>query len=237
MCEPVSIITGLVSAGGGIMQAQAKHRAAKNAAKRQNAINALNYQHELNISARKDQIKAQEYARQLAAQAAATETLHRQEDLNQMERDRVSIANQEVLNEKITEAAFESQEKLVSAIQAQGAVLASGQQAGQSLLLTMMETEREWGFQEAQLNQRIRDGNRAFNLQEYGAELDQYAADAGAANRLPGGPAGPYASFGPTKKAIVQGPSGLGLMGGVLSSVAGGIGAGISTAANMKDLE
>ena len=36
MCDPVSITLGAVSAAGGMMQAQAQHKAAKAAAARQN---------------------------------------------------------------------------------------------------------------------------------------------------------------------------------------------------------
>jgi len=239
MCSPfvVGIVAGGAQMAGGIMQAQAKHRAAKAAAKRRNQINELNYRHNLNIAARKDKIKGQAYARELTAQAAATEALHAQQALNQQEKTRASIAAQQQLNETSTELSFKSQENLAASIQAQGTVLASGQQAGQSLLLTMMDAERALGFEEAAVQQSLFDANKAYNIQEYGFALDKYSADARAANRLPGAPAGPWAEFGPTAKPIDPGPSGLGLMGGIISAVGGGISTGLGAAANAKKFE
>ena len=225
MCHPLAIAAGAVQTVGGIMQAQAQHKAAKAAAARQNQINELNYQNNLNIAKRKDQAKADEYNRQLNAHAAATSALYRQRELNQKEHTRASIAAQQVLEEKLTEASFESQQKLVAQIQAQGTVLASGQQAGQSLLLSLMDTERQLGFQEAQLNRSIVDANKGYRIADYGFNLDRYSADQSAMNRMPGAPVAQSASFAPIREPEVQGPSSLGLMGGIISSV----GAGVST--------
>lgn len=225
MCHPLAIAAGGVQAVGGIMQAQAQHKAAKAAAERQNYINELNYQNNLNIAKQKDQVKAEEYSRQLQAHAAAQSALHKQRELNQAEQTRASIAAQQVLEEKVTEASFESQQKLIQQIQAQGSVLASGQQAGQSMLLALMDTERQLGFQEAQLNASIQDANKGYRIAEYGFDLDRYSADQMAMNRMPGAPVAQRASFAPIKEPEVQGPSKLGLMGGILSSV----GAGVST--------
>ena len=61
MCDPVSITLGAVSAAGGMMQAQAQHKAAKAAAARQNQINELNYRNNLNIAKSRDQAKARDY--------------------------------------------------------------------------------------------------------------------------------------------------------------------------------
>lgn len=229
MCEPISIITGAVSAVGGVMQAQAQHQAAQAAAARQNQINELNYQNKLNIAAHKDKLKGQAYKQKLEAQAAAHSALARQKYLNQLEHNRASIAAQQALKEKVTESAFASQTALTKQIQAQGTVLASGQQAGQSLLLSLMDTERQLGFEEAQLGASIRDATAAYGMQQYGIDLDKYTADVNALNKLPAKPVAPSASFAPVKMPEVEGPSGLGLMGGIISSVAGGVGAGMDT--------
>ena len=229
MCEPISIITGAVSAVGGVMQAQAQHQAAQAAAARQNQINELNYQNKLNIAAHKDKLSGQKFKRELEANAAAHSALMRQKQLNQMEATRASVAAQQALKEKGTEIAFKGQEALTKKIQAQGQILASGQQSGQSLLLTLMDTERQLGFEEAQLNASMQDANVAYGIQQYGINLDKYTADVNALNKLPAKPAAPSASFAPVKMPEVKGPSGLGLMGGVLSSVAGGVSAGVST--------
>lgn len=235
MCEPISIITGAVSAVGGVMQAQAQHQAAQAAAARQNQINELNYQNKLNIAAHKDKLAGQKFKRELEANAAAHSALMRQRQLNQMEATRASVAAQQALKEKGTEIAFKGQEALTKKIQAQGQILASGQQSGQSLLLSLMDTERQLGFEEAQLNASMQDANVAYGIQQYGINLDKYTADVNALNRLPAKPAAPSASFAPVKMPEVKGPSGLGLMGGIISSVAGGVGSGFDVYSETKN--
>ena len=221
MCEPLSIALGVASAAGGMMQAQAQHKAAKAAAERQNQINELNYRNNLNIAVARDKAKVSDYDRKLAAAAAAQTALAQQKQLNIQERNRASIAAQQKLQEAGTEIAFEQQAAIAKQIQAQGTVLAS-QQSGQSMLLSIMETERALGFEDAQLRASLVDANKAYRIQEYGFDLDKFTSDVIATNRLPASPIAPIASFAPIKEPEVQGPSGLGLMGGMLSAVAGG---------------
>ncbi len=229
MCHPLAIAAGAVQAVGGTMTAMAQHRAAKAAAQRQNMINELTYKDQMNQAKAADQMKAQQYNRELAAHAAAQSAVFQQREINQLERTRVSIAAQQALEEKTTEAAFQAEEKMISQIQAQGTVLASGQQSGQSMLLALMDTERQLGRQEAQINASLRDANKQYRISEYGFGLDQFAADQKSMGMIPGTPVAQMASFEPIKKPKVQGPSGLGLMGGIISSVGGGIGTGFST--------
>tara|TARA_R100001082_G_scaffold47214_1_gene25250 strand:+ start:627 stop:1349 length:723 start_codon:yes stop_codon:yes gene_type:complete len=236
MCEPVSIALGVASAAGGMMQAQAQHKAAKAAAARQNQINELNYRNNLNIAKERDQAKFRDYERKLAAAAAAQTALAQQKQLNVQERNRASIAAQQKLEEVGTEIAFDQQAAMVKQIQAQGTVLAS-QQSGQSMLLSLMETERQLGFEDAQLRASMVDANKAYRIAEYGFDLDKYTADVIAMNRLPSSPVAQQASFAPIKEPEVQGPSGLGLMGGMLSAVAGGAATGVSTARAIKGSE
>ena len=226
MCHPLAIAAGIATGVGGTMSAVAKHNAAKKAAARQNMINELSYKQQMQQKAPADQIKAKSYARELAAQAAAVSALHKQQELNQLERTRASVVAQQALQETVTESAFESQQKLIAQIQAQGTVLAGEQQSGQSLLLSLMETDRALGLQEAQLTASLEDANKAYRFQEYGFDLDKYGADASAMNRLPGAPVAESASFAAMKMPTVEGPSGLDLLGGIISSAGAGIGVG-----------
>ena len=229
MCEPLSIAAFGISAGGGILGAAAKHRAAKRAAERQNQINELKYQRDWQIAKQKDQVKAQRFTRELEARAAAESAVYRQQELNQLERTRTSMAAQAALTEEVTEVQFESEAKLVASIQAQGEVLAGEGASGQAMLLQLMDTERQLGMQEAQLSRRLDDANKAFRLQEWGFDLDKYSQDVRAMNQLPGAPQAAFASFAPVKMPEVSGPSGLGLMGDVFSSIgsAAGVGANV----------
>lgn len=234
------LAAGLAAGGatmaGGMMQAKAKHQQAKAAARRANLINQLTYQNQLAQRKAADQLKADSYTRQLEAQASAVQAMYIQKNLNQQERDRVSTVAQQVLGEKATESAFKSQEKLIASIQAQGTILAGQQQAGQSMLLSMMDVEKQLGMQEAQLTASLQDANTAYRMQEYGFSLDKYSADMTAMSKLPGAPVAEMASFAPIKKPEVEGPSGLGLMGGMLSSVGAGIGVGLGAAAGAEKI-
>ena len=234
MCEPVSIALGVASAAGGMMQAQAQHQAATAAAQRANIIQEQEYQNQLAISARRDEMKGQAFKAQLEAQAEAQNALARQQALNQLEATRASIASQQNLNEKATELAFKGQENLAKKIQAQGTIMASGQQSGQSLLLTMLNEDRLLGFKEAELNASLRDANIAHGINQWGIDLDKASADNKALNRLPSKPVAPGASLAPIKKPKVQGPSGLGLLGGMVSSVASGAQAGVGAYSTYK---
>ena len=229
MCEPVSIGLGVAKAGAGMMAAKAKHDQAKAAADRQNQIQREEFQRQLQIKAHQDQMKSNNYKAQLASNAAARTAMMRQRDLNQQEATRASIANQQALQEKITEASFKSQRNLIKSIQAQGTVLASGQAPGQSMLLSLMNEDRQLGFRQAEINASLRDANKASAINQYGVPLDRYASDTQAINSLPGSPASPSASFAPIKKPDVQGPSKAGLFAGMLGAAVDGASTGVST--------
>ena len=236
MCDAlaIGIVSGVGSAVAGIGKANAEYQAQRAAARRQNQINNLNYQNQLNIAARKDKIKGMEYTRNLEAHAAAVTALENQKALNQQEKNRASVAAQQELEEKITEMAFEEQANLAKAIQAQGTILAGEQQAGQSLLLSLMETDRQLGFESAQANASMRDANKAYRIQEYGFDLDQYSADSAAMNRLPGAPQTPWASMGPVKLPDVPMPSKAGRNAAIFGSLVGGIGTGLGAASSYR---
>ena len=232
MCDPVTIgiAAGSATFIGGSMKAKAEHDAAKANARRTNMINDMKFKQELQIKAHKDQVKANEYKRQLEAHSAAQTALYQQQQLNQEEQTRVSIAAQQALKETRTEMMFEDQEKLIASIQAQGTTLASSQQAGQSLLLSLMEVDRQLGIEHAQTTAAMQDANKAYRIQEWGFDLDKYGADVKAIHSLPGKPVAQSASFGPIKMPEVKGPSGLGLLGGIISSAGAGLGAGLGAA-------
>ena len=57
-----------------------------------------------------------------------------------------------------------------------------------------------------------------------------------ATNRLPGAPVAEMASFGPIGRPHDPGPSGLGLMGGIISSVGSGFSTGLKAAHSAQEL-
>ena len=137
MCEAVTlgIISGVAQAGAGIIQQNAAHRNAVAQVNRSNAIARQKYLNDITISAFNDQRKGEVFTAQLQADAASRQAYYKQREINQLEANRSSETAQQELREKVTEAMFKSQEGLAKAIEAQGTVLASGQQAGQSMML------------------------------------------------------------------------------------------------------
>ena len=226
MCEAVTlgIIAGAAQAGAGIIQQNAAHRNAVAQVNRSNAIARQKYLNDITISAFNDQRKGEVFTAQLQADAASRQAYYKQKEINQLEANRSSETAQQELREKVTEAMFKSQEGLAKAIEAQGTILASGQQAGQSMMLQLADVERQMGFKNAQLNASVFDATKAFGIKQFGVDLDQYGADTRAYNSISTTAAiAPSASFKtvrPIEQAPPEKPSILGpLLGGIATGV------------------
>ena len=226
MCEAVTlgIIAGAAQAGAGIIQQNAAHRNAVAQVNRSNAIARQKYLNDITISAFNDQRKGEVFTAQLQADAASRQAYYRQKEINQLEANRSSETAQQELREKVTEAMFKSQEGLAKAIEAQGTILASGQQAGQSMMLQLADVERQMGFKNAQLNASVFDATKAFGIKQFGVDLDQYGADTRAYNSITTtaavAPSASFKTIRPIEQAPPEKPSALGpLLGGIASGV------------------
>ena len=228
MCAPIAlgIASGVGTAVTGIMEQNRAHRAQVDAVNRSNAIARQKYINDITISAYNDQRKGEVFTAQLQADAAARSSLYQQREINQIEANRASESAQQELREKVTEAMFASQENLAKAIQSQGTVLASGQQAGQSMMLTVDDVERKYGMQQAQLDASVFDATKAYGIKQFGVNLDQYNSDMSAVNNLStSAVVAPIASFKtirPTKQKAPPKPS-------ILTPLLSGFSAGVST--------
>ena len=227
MCEAttLAIISASAQAGAGMIQQNAAHRNAVAQVNRSNAIARQKYLNDITISAFNDQRKGEVFTAQLQADAASRQAYYRQKEINQLEANRSSETAQQELREKVTEAMFKSQEGLAKAIEAQGTILASGQQAGQSMMLQLADVERQMGFKNAQLNASVFDATKAFGIKQFGVDLDQFGADTRAYNSISTTAAiAPSASFQtvrPIEQAPPEKPSALGPL---LSGIATGVG-------------
>ena len=226
MCEAVTlgIIAGAAQAGAGIIQQNAAHRNAVAQVNRSNAIARQKYLNDITISAFNDQRKGDVFTAQLQADAASRQAYYRQKEINQLEANRSSETAQQELREKVTEAMFKSQEGLAKAIEAQGTILASGQQAGQSMMLQLADVERQTGFKNAQLNASVFDATKAFGIKQFGVDLDQYGADTRAYNSISTtasiAPSASFKTVRPIEQAPPEKPSILGpLLGGIATGV------------------
>ena len=233
MCEPVTlgIIAGAGTAVTGIMEQNRAHRAQVDAVNRSNAIARQKYINDITISAYNDQRKGEVFTAQLQADAAARSSLYQQREINQIDANRASESAQQELREKVTEAMFASQENLAKAIQSQGTVLASGQQAGQSMMLSVDDVERKYGMQQAQLDASVFDATKAYGIKQFGVNLDQYNSDMSAVNNLStSAVVAPIASFKtirPTKQKAPPKPS-------ILTPLLSGFSAGVGTWSGVK---
>ena len=152
MCEPISIIAGVASAAGGMMQAQAQHNAQQAAVNRSNAIAQQQYQDQLRRSEEQDRIKKEKHTADAQAHAQALNDFNKQLELNQLEANRAMTIVNRKKKEKQAEAAFELENQISKSIQAQGQLLSSGG-TGQSFLLQTLESERALGMQGAMIEQ------------------------------------------------------------------------------------
>ena len=226
MCEAVTlgIISGVAQAGAGIIQQNAAHRNAVAQVNRSNAIARQKYLNDITISAFNDQRKGEVFTAQLQADAASRQAYYKQREINQLEANRSSETAQQELREKVTEAMFKSQEGLAKAIEAQGTILASGQQAGQSMMLQLADVERQMGFKNAQLNASVFDATKAFGIKQYGVDLDQYGADTRAYNSISTtaaiAPSASFKTIRPLEQAPPETPYILGpLLGGISTGI------------------
>ena len=209
MCEPSIVIGSIIGVGSavtGIQDQNRRYRAQVDAVNRSNMIARQKYLNDTQISKFNDQRKGEVFTAQLKADALSRQRFFKQREINQIEANRASESAQAELREKVTESMFKSQEALAKAIQAQGKVLTSGAQSGQSLSLMLDDAERQMGYEEAQLNASIFDATRSYGLKQFGVELDQYSSDISAMNAITTSAAvAPTASF-QTIKPIDQNP-------------------------------
>ena len=233
MCTALAlgIASGVGTAVTGIAEQNRAHRAQVDAVNRSNAIARQKYINDITISAYNDQRKGEVFTAQLQADAAARSSLYQQREINQIEANRASESAQQELREKVTEAMFASQENLAKAIQSQGTVLASGQQAGQSMMLSVDDVERKYGMQQAQLDASVFDATKAYGIKQFGVNLDQYNSDMSAVNNLStSAVVAPIASFKtirPTKQKAPPKPS-------ILTPLLSGFSAGVGTWSGVK---
>ena len=226
MCSAIAlgVVSGVGQAAAGIAEQNRQHRAQVDAVNRSNQMARQKYINDITISAYNDQRKGEVFTAQLQADAAARSAYYKQKEINQIEANRASESAQQELREKITEGLFQSQTNLAKAIQAQGTMLASGAQAGQSMSLMLDDAERTLGFEQAQLDASIFDATRSFGIKQFGIDLDKYSADTLASNNITTSAAvAPSASFKtsrPIKQNAPSKPSALGpIMGGFSSGI------------------
>ena len=227
MCNPVAIgiALGATQAVTGIAQQNAAWANQRNAVLRSNHMATTKYANELTIAEYNDKLKGLVFEKELNADAAAQTELNLLKQRNQIEANRASEAAQVSANEKLAEQAFKSQENLAKSIQAQGEILASGAPAGNSLGALLQGAEREFGFEQAQIDASQDSITRAYAIEQYGIDLDKYSADIAAINQTKSIATHKQASYEPIKPIMQAVPKKPSILGPIISGLTTGLGA------------
>ena len=226
MCEPTLILSAVVGgfqAMSNIQEQNRQHAAAVAKVNRENEMARQEYISKIQISATKDQRKAQIFKAELEGAAAEKSAYYKQREINQSEADRASAAAQMELNEKIQTAQLQGMDSLVESIQAQGTILA-GNTAGQSMLLESQQVERELGIEQSKIDATLLGAQQQYGMKEFDIAMGKYSADAQAWGNLSGGPTlTPGASamtVRPMKQRAPRKPSSMGaILGGITTGV------------------
>ena len=227
MCNHVAIgiALGATQAVTGIAQQNAAWANQRNAVLRSNHMATTKYANELTIAEYNDKLKGLVFEKELTADAAAQTELAAIRQNNQIAADQASTAAQVAANEKLAEQAFKSQENLAKSIQAQGEILASGAPAGNSLGALLQGAEREFGFEQAQIDASQDSITRAYAIEQYGIDLDKYSADIAAINQTKSIAHHKQASYEPIKPIMQSAPKKPSILGPIISGVTTGLGA------------
>lgn len=227
MCNPVAIgiALGAGQAVTGIQQQNAQWAAQRDAVLRSNHMATTKYANELTIAAYNDKLKGNVFEKELQADAAAQTELAAIRQNNQIAADQATTAAQIAANEKLAEQAFKSQENLAKSIQAQGEILASGAPAGNSLGALLQGAEREFGFEQAQIDASQDSITRAYAIEQYGIDLDKYSADIAAINQTKSIATHKQASYEPIKPIMQSAPKKPSILGPIISGLSTGLGA------------
>jgi hypothetical protein len=155
MCAPAAIgiitaVTGVVGSIAGYQQQRAEvsyqNAVAQQQASYQNAVNKQQVDFQNAVARQQtdfsNQVALQQFAVQQAQFQASEQTFQQQVQLNNEAASRAYVAEQQKLNFEQKKAALEAQQFMVSAMQSQGSILASGR-SGQSVGLMAADATRE----------------------------------------------------------------------------------------------
>jgi hypothetical protein len=219
-------------------------------------IEYLNQQQQREYQGLQQQLQYQtDLNKSILSQASADTQL----ELNQRATSRVFQAEQQKLSDAQAQAAFEGQKILATSLQTQGTVLGSGR-SGQSIGLLVGDAQRRAGQDSAIVSRNIDTAYGDYLNNSGIAVLRQLTADAQAISSILPEPIkplplpelappslAPLPEYGPDmpfktdigpvmSPVLASGPSSIGLIGGIGSSILGGVNAGYQMAALQKQL-
>ena len=246
MCHPAIVIgigAAVIGAAANVSQAesdvayqnavaQQKYEVAKAEAERSNMIAEQEYENQLRIIDQNDQVKAKDFANKTQAWEAALNANQRQTEVNTIANN---LANAQVDIKKKTanaKASFDLEKSLVTMIQAQGEMLATGG-SGQSFLLQTTQADKAFGMSSQRIEEILAAEQAGFDIEFADIAMDYFTAETVAYNNLPSAPQSEYASMLPYEPILDPGPAEpierkVNYTAAILGGVAGGVQAGAS---------
>ena len=212
MCEPITI--GLISAASGIMGAAGAHQDAQAQADYQNQASSRDYKYQL---ARREG----EWNQALSIWGNKKADYQNEYDSNYAAAGRSEAAEQYRLNEMFQQAAFQKQDMLSQLIQGQGSNAASGKTGNTAARLdqTMLAA---FGRNNAIIAENLASARSAMIQRNEDNRLQLQSANNKAWSQVA---LAPTPGIAPPQPVMVGGPSGIGLVSGILGGISSGIGA------------
>ena len=212
MCAPAAV--GALSFGSSALGAVGQHQSASAAAAAQNEGAVRNYKYQLKVRRRNWDRERERYAHQVTQYK--TKTLE-----NEAAANRAYVSEQTRLNNIYKKAGFAQQDQLVKLAQSSGQVAASGR-TGRSAQRLDTNVVSQFGRNQAIMAESLLGAQAAYDTRTGGirrAQISQQNQDFSDVAYAP------EPGVAPPQPVMRQGPSGLGLMAGLLGAGVDGVGA------------
>jgi uncharacterized protein YxeA len=218
MCLPAAVV-GIVTAVTSVVGSIASYSQQQQQVKYQNAVAQQEYQiaqQRYAFAEQQHQLDLKQYGLNVDAYNRSVEGTKEQYRLNAESANRAYIAEQNKLRAEYQRSSQDQQKLLVSSLQAQGTVLASGR-SGQSVGLLMSDAERNYGRDLASLGMNLAWAENDFFTANQSAFLQAQSSNNATASNQMVAPAGPPLGPGPAPVAPIKmpKPSPIGLIAGV----------------------
>lgn len=222
MCLPAAVV-GIITAVTSVVGSIAAYSQQQQEAAYQNAVAQQQYQASLQQTEYQNLVNRQQYQAQMQLFERSVQITEDQYRLNAEAANRGYVSEQNRLRIEYQKTAQEQQKLLVSSLQAQGTILASGR-TGQSIGLLASDADRQYNRDLATLGFNLATArNDFFEATQSIYTQAQNANNMAASNRMLE-PTQPMNLPQPIAPPRIPGPSGLGLATGIAGGLMGGYG-------------
>lgn len=211
MCAPAAL--GVASFASGALGAVGQHQSASAAAAAQNEASIRNYKYQLKVRRRNWDRERERYAHQVTQYK--TQSME-----NEAAAQRAYVSEQQRLNNIYKKASFAKQDQLVKLAQSTGQMAARGA-TGRSAQRLDTSVVSQFGRNQAIMAESLLGANQAYKTRTQSIRRELIGAQNQAFSQVA---YAPEPGVAPPQPVMQQGPSGLGLMAGILSAGVDGVG-------------